>query len=401
MSIILFFVLISLLLVQRSNSQIDPTGQPSSQPSGQPSSQPSGEPSGQPSSQPSGQPSGQPSSQPSGQPSSQPSGQPSSQPSGQPSSQPSGQPSSQPSGEPSGQPSSQPSGEPSGQPSSQPSGQPTIQPSGQPSGQPSSQPSGLPSGQPSSQPSGQPTIQPSGEPSGQPTTFPSVVPSSVPTLVPTTYPTQSVESWGQIIWDKRRIRRSGRCDNDCSGHGNCEPNSNCVCYRDRRGNSMYTGPDCSLRICPKSEAWVGNVVSSNNLHPIVECSNRGLCDRESGICICFPGYEGIACQRTNCPEDCNDRGTCWPERILARNAGRIYDTPWDAYKHIGCVCDSGYRGPACELVECPSLTDPQGGYGNEAGRDCSGRGLCDYAKGKCKCFHGFYGSACEDQIAIV
>jgi hypothetical protein len=42
---------------------------------------------------------------------------------------------------------------------------------------------------------------------------------------------------------------------------------------------------------------------------------------------------------------------------------------------------AGYRGPACELQECPSGADPLDGYGNESGRDCSGRGLCDYNLG--------------------
>jgi len=36
--------------------------------------------------------------------------------------------------------------------------------------------------------------------------------------------------------------------------------------------------------------------------------------------------------------------------------------------------------------------------GNEAGRDCSGRGLCDYAKGRCACFMGFTGQRCEVQV---
>jgi len=30
-----------------------------------------------------------------------------------------------------------------------------------------------------------------------------------------------------------------------------------------------------------------------------ECSDRGLCDRESGICVCFPGYTGNSCHIQN------------------------------------------------------------------------------------------------------
>jgi hypothetical protein len=32
-----------------------------------------------------------------------------------------------------------------------------------------------------------------------------------------------------------------------------------------------------------------------------ECSGRGACDRASGVCACFSGYEGAACGRMACP----------------------------------------------------------------------------------------------------
>jgi hypothetical protein len=136
------------------------------------------------------------------------------------------------------------------------------------------------------------------------------------------------------------------------------------------------------------------------LHPWAECSNKGLCDRQSGTCACFAGYEGIACQRTACPSACLDRGVCLPLRLLARRAGRMYELAWDSTKQLGCVCDPGYRGPGCEQRECPSGSDPLGGYGNEAGRDCSGRGLCDYARGVCQCFSGFFGTSCQYRTAL-
>lgn len=51
-------------------------------------------------------------------------------------------------------------------------------------------------------------------------------------------------------------------------------------------------------------------------------------------------------------------------------------------------------------VECPSGPDVLKGFGNEAGRDCSGRGLCDYSSGICSCFHGYYGTKCEYQTVL-
>ncbi len=47
------------------------------------------------------------------------------------------------------------------------------------------------------------------------------------------------------------------------------------------------------------------------------------------------------------------------------------------------------------LQECPSRADPLGGFGNESGRDCSGRGNCDYTTGLCKCYTGYHGAACD------
>ena len=36
-----------------------------------------------------------------------------------------------------------------------------------------------------------------------------------------------------------------------------------------------------------------------------------------------------------------------------------------------------------------------GCYGAMSGQDCSGRGICDYSSGTCKCFSGYAGTACE------
>jgi hypothetical protein len=245
-----------------------------------------------------------------------------------------------------------------------------------------------PSGQPSSLPSGQPSSQPSSLPTGQP----SSVPTSSPSYVPETWQKEF-----NLHFDRRRVRSGGLCDNHCSGHGTCIKNKNCECFKGLNGEYSWTGADCSQRTCPKDFAWVGSVVGANDLHPWVECSNKGICDRWSGMCECFPGYDGAACQRTTCLNDCNDRGYCNSERLLAQDAGRIYTKPWDADKIVGCVCDTGYRGPSCEFQECPSGQDPLDGYGNESGRDCSGRGICDYSSGLCSCFYGFYGTRCQHQ----
>jgi hypothetical protein len=257
-----------------------------------------------------------------------------------------------------------PSYTPTHVPSAAPSIVVTITPSFAPSVAPTAIPTVVPSTSPSFAPSlALPTSQPSSQPSDQPYNRP----SGQPTSVPSSAPSYKAESWGQVTWDKHRHRQGGLCENHCSNHGTCEVNMNCKCFTGLDGQPEWTGPDCSLRTCPKDISWIGDVVASNNLHPVEECSNKGLCDRSTGTCNCFTGYDGIACQRTVCPNNCNDRGSCWPEKLLAGKADRVYQLPWDAMKHVGCFCDKGYRGPACEFQECPSGADPLNGYGNEAG----------------------------------
>lgn len=96
-------------------------------------------------------------------------------------------------------------------------------------------------------------------------------------------------------------------------------------------------------------AWVGYIANANNAHPVVECSNKGICDRKTGECTCFPNYDGIACERSVCPNKCSDAGVCFTQRQLAAEASRTYSTPWDADMQTGCICDLGRRGPDCSL----------------------------------------------------
>jgi hypothetical protein len=67
---------------------------------------------------------------------------------------------------------------------------------------------------------------------------------------------------------------------------------------------------------------------------------------------------------------------------------------------MGCFCDQGYRGPDCSLKECPSGADPLLAHGKDEGRDCGGRGKCNYETGTCECFPGYYGTACGFQSTV-
>jgi hypothetical protein len=173
-----------------------------------------------------------------------------------------------------------------------------------------------------------------------------------------------------------------------------------VCYQRPNGDPAWTENDCSLRTCPKAAAWVAVATAANEAHPEVECSNKGICNRKTGECECFDNYDGISCERTVCPNDCSARGICYTEKQLAAEADKTYTSPWDAMKHVGCVCDMGFRGPDCSLEECPSGPDVLMGDGNSKGRDCSGRGICDYSAGLCKCFTGYFGTKCQHQTIL-
>jgi len=100
----------------------------------------------------------------------------------------------------------------------------------------------------------------------------------------------------------------------------------------------------------------------NSAHYYRECSNKGICDRTSGDCTCFPGYEGSACQRASCPVSngatCSGHGTCETIKTIAQwDNNNVYEL-WDEHSTMGCVCDAGYSGPDCSLKNCKSGPDP-------------------------------------------
>jgi hypothetical protein len=191
---------------------------------------------------------------------------------------------------------------------------------------------------------------------------------------------------------------AAECPNACSSHGKCGAYDMCICYRNWMAN------DCSERICqfglahvdsPKGDldassgALSGPAVNvipndaiypygtteqypamvdsdltvlTNTAHAYMECSNKGLCERGAGVCACFPGYDGSACQRASCPVstggDCSGHGTCRTiKQISDADNYNVYQL-WDENMSMGCVCDSGYVGPDCSLRQCKQGADP-------------------------------------------
>lgn len=162
---------------------------------------------------------------------------------------------------------------------------------------------------------------------------------------------------------------SAACPNACSGHGTCGLSSKCKCQ------ARWVGNDCSQRQCPSGLSWIVSPSNANvpaggalgGYHPYAECSNRGICDRDSGECVCFDGYEGRGCRRTSCPNACSGHGFCrYNYEINSDYSGydteslnRRYDKEqWDAGKTRQCVCDRGYEGIDCASRICPKGDDP-------------------------------------------
>jgi hypothetical protein len=188
---------------------------------------------------------------------------------------------------------------------------------------------------------------------------------------------------------------AAECPEGCNGHGFCGEYDKCSCWRNWQGNS------CNERVCPFDLAYVDiphgdlNMDGSNDKtmatqgshiphwrfepevwpshgaakaysgfwdqeedgHFYAECSNKGMCDRKSGLCSCFDGFEGTACRRTVCPNECSGHGTCETMEELAA-ANSVTYTLWDRYKMQMCVCDPQYFGIDCSVRHCPYGDDP-------------------------------------------
>jgi len=152
---------------------------------------------------------------------------------------------------------------------------------------------------------------------------------------------------------------------NCNEHGTCNySHGECVCDNgwgspeDVNILGFIPSPDCSLRVCPSGKAWADLPSSDSEAHRIAECSNMGVCDRKTGTCSCYKGFQGKACDRTICPGNgnCSGHGKCVSMRIMSTMvdglplststsaySGHLESKTWDQDRIFGCLCDSSWK----------------------------------------------------------
>jgi len=194
------------------------------------------------------------------------------------------------------------------------------------------------------------------------------------------------------------------CPNGCSGHGSCGTYDQCSCFKG------FQSADCSEQICQFAKSWAdipkGDLNANNDVsgpgcdgswgsscdyqvvensdmygklgtteqfpqfknglgyiipesgHELAECASKGICDRGTGTCECFEGYEGSACQFSSCPSVdgavCSGHGVC---KSALQVSNGFYQL-WDKEAQMGCECDSGYEGFDCSERKCKKGSDP-------------------------------------------
>jgi len=143
----------------------------------------------------------------------------------------------------------------------------------------------------------------------------------------------------------------------------------------------------------------------DNQHVYRECGGRGLCDRSTGECKCFPSFTGEGCRRTTCPNDCSGHGQCRTDANSFYYIGQTPKVPygtqipayskargastwgihWPLLKYQQCHCDAGYEGDDCSLRQCPRGDDPETECNTDRGEDIQ-RLTCKFATGVKKAF---------------
>ncbi|XP_071851434.1 uncharacterized protein [Apostichopus japonicus] len=115
------------------------------------------------------------------------------------------------------------------------------------------------------------------------------------------------------------------------------------------------------------------------------CYNGGICDDETGRCICPPGFMGANCL-TACSDD--QFGLSCEFRCTSDDCKGLQFCLLDPY---GCRCGAGWKGLDC-LTACGSSK-----FGASCLQECNCDGTCDRFTGSCSgsCESGWGGFNCQ------
>ena len=168
-------------------------------------------------------------------------------------------------------------------------------------------------------------------------------------------------AYSKVQWSRYRQYEAWPTEAKVPGTGNFD-------------HSEADGIDVSSPTTNVLGGWAAQV---GEAHFQMECSGKGTCDRSLGVCNCYDGYTGGACQRTTCPNDCSGHGLCrkiseialysYNKQFDYSEAGVNYYSGilepyeyrlWDSNHNAACACDPGYMGVDCSLRDCPRGNDP-------------------------------------------
>lgn len=145
---------------------------------------------------------------------------------------------------------------------------------------------------------------------------------------------------------------------DCNGNGVCTRNATITAAPFCKCKEGFTGPTCDVAVCDSQAC------SGHGLCTVTKCS-KPPCPTE---CFCNQGFSGEKCEiGPTCKQDCGPHGTC----------------SVDAEGNVGCECEEGWTGAACDQPYCDADSEV----------DCGKRGVC--IRGSCRCEVGFTGPNCE------
>ncbi|XP_035672972.1 polycystic kidney disease and receptor for egg jelly-related protein-like [Branchiostoma floridae] len=128
----------------------------------------------------------------------------------------------------------------------------------------------------------------------------------------------------------------------------------------------------------------------------VECHWQGVCDDETGQCICFPGYGGLHCD-IRCPDN------YYGDSCIAKCNGFCFYKPICGPDPLGCRCYTGFTHPSDSFNPCFSKCNA-GTYGPDCLYTCRcalGDLYCSFKDGKCSsggCEAGWEGTSCHIDI---